>query len=186
LDAIGRPLTEPAKPIEKAGGEFSRESLQAGAAPLPESQEKRSSNDASSVPTSSIVVRAVGAIVVAIIAIFAVIGVTELDDEFKKRQTRNNTAGVAVNQSDLPKSGFFSLRELFSTGPYAGHNKYSLGAILRQVQNALKNRGFYNGEIDGEAGPATQKAILGWQRHLGVVPNGRLDSATLTPLGLNP
>lgn len=41
-----------------------------------------------------------------------------------------------------------------------------------QIQTALKNAGFYKGEIDGKIGPQTKKAIKAFQKAKGLAPDG--------------
>ena len=42
----------------------------------------------------------------------------------------------------------------------------------KQVQAALKNAGFYKGEVDGKEGPQTKRAIKAFQRARGLNPDG--------------
>src|SRR3954471_1133515 len=56
---------------------------------------------------------------------------------------------------------------------------------IRQVQIVLKDRGFYRGEPDGVLGPATTQALIVFQRREGLQANGRIDTRTVTALGVS-
>ena len=49
---------------------------------------------------------------------------------------------------------------------------------IRQIQAALKNAGFYKGEIDGKIGPRTRAAIKAFQRAKGLNPDGVVGAKT--------
>ena len=55
---------------------------------------------------------------------------------------------------------------------------------LRSIQTALTERGYYTGAINGQAGPATQSALTGFQRANGIAHEGFLSARTLSLLGL--
>lgn len=52
----------------------------------------------------------------------------------------------------------------------------------KQIQSALKSAGYYRGPIDGKIGPSTKQAIREFQRHHGLVPDGKVGSNTWTRL----
>jgi hypothetical protein len=56
---------------------------------------------------------------------------------------------------------------------------------IRQMQIVLKEKGFYRGEPDGLLGPATTQALIVFQRREGLQANGRIDTRTVTALGLS-
>jgi hypothetical protein len=56
---------------------------------------------------------------------------------------------------------------------------------IRQVQIVLKERGFYRGEPDGVLGTATTQALIAFQRREGLQANGRIDTRTVTALGVS-
>jgi peptidoglycan hydrolase-like protein with peptidoglycan-binding domain len=55
---------------------------------------------------------------------------------------------------------------------------------VRAVQSRLRALGFYNGAIDGVWGPGTQTSVERFQQGRGLQPNGQLNPATMTALGL--
>jgi peptidoglycan hydrolase-like protein with peptidoglycan-binding domain len=48
----------------------------------------------------------------------------------------------------------------------------------KQIQQALKNAGFYAGKIDGEIGPKTKKAIESFQAQNGLKADGKVGRKT--------
>ena len=59
-------------------------------------------------------------------------------------------------------------------------------ASVRTVQERLRTLGFYNGSIDGIWGGSTQNAVQQFQQNRGLQPNGQLNEATVTAMGLPP
>jgi peptidoglycan hydrolase-like protein with peptidoglycan-binding domain len=78
-----------------------------------------------------------------------------------------------------------------SSGGAQLHNKGGASGALdltpeqiRQAQIVLKERGF-DVEVDGRLGPRTTQALIAFQRQQGFQASGRLDSGTVTALGLS-
>ena len=69
--------------------------------------------------------------------------------------------------------------------PTAGPSK-NVGAAVkpstRDIQQALKNSGFYQGSIDGKMGPLTRDAIREFQRVHGLKDDGVVGKQTWTQL----
>jgi peptidoglycan hydrolase-like protein with peptidoglycan-binding domain len=59
-------------------------------------------------------------------------------------------------------------------------------ASVRTLQARLGSLGFYSGAVDGVWGVGTETAVENFQRARGLQPDGQLDSATVTALGLTP
>jgi len=59
-------------------------------------------------------------------------------------------------------------------------------ASVRAIQARLRSLGFYNGAVDGVWGGSTQAAIERFQQGRGLQPNGQLNPATVTAMGLAP
>ncbi|MCS6804783.1 MAG: peptidoglycan-binding domain-containing protein [Acidobacteriota bacterium] len=55
---------------------------------------------------------------------------------------------------------------------------------VRQVQQALKDRGYYDGAVDGIMGVRTRRAIQAFQQEKGLSATGRIDEQTLKKLGI--
>jgi peptidoglycan hydrolase-like protein with peptidoglycan-binding domain len=60
------------------------------------------------------------------------------------------------------------------------------GGAVRAIQSRLRALNFYNGALDGIWGGETQRAIERFQQGRGLQPNGQLNPATITALGLDP
>ncbi len=48
----------------------------------------------------------------------------------------------------------------------------------KQIQQALKNAGFYSGKVDGDVGPKTKKAIEAFQAQNGLKADGKVGPRT--------
>jgi len=55
---------------------------------------------------------------------------------------------------------------------------------VRQVQQALKDKGHDPGQIDGIMGPETKEALQSFQQAQGISGSGELDQQTLAALGV--
>ncbi|HXH13438.1 MAG TPA: peptidoglycan-binding domain-containing protein [Alphaproteobacteria bacterium] len=60
------------------------------------------------------------------------------------------------------------------------------GALVRAVQEALTQRGYHPGAVDGIYGPQTAAAVQGFQVDNGLVADGEAGPFTLTALGIQP
>ena len=56
---------------------------------------------------------------------------------------------------------------------------------IKQVQEALKNKGHDPGPADGVMGPKTQQALRAFQKDSGMQATGRLDDKTASALGVD-
>lgn len=55
-------------------------------------------------------------------------------------------------------------------------------SLVRDVQSALADIGFYKGKIDGIYGSGTKTAIMSFQRRAGIIPNGEASYGLLSNL----
>ena len=58
----------------------------------------------------------------------------------------------------------------------------SLKPATREIQQALKNAGFYQGNVDGHTGPMTREAVKEFQRVHGLTDDGVVGRQTWTKL----
>jgi peptidoglycan hydrolase-like protein with peptidoglycan-binding domain len=56
--------------------------------------------------------------------------------------------------------------------------------MVKQAQQALKDKGHDAGPVDGMWGPQTQQAVREFQQKEGIQATGRLDQKTLSALGM--
>ncbi|MGI5892474.1 MAG: spore cortex-lytic enzyme [Bacillota bacterium] len=61
----------------------------------------------------------------------------------------------------------------------------SQGQAVRDVQQKLKNWGYYSGSVDGVFGQATRQAVIKFQKKNGLTADGVVGNNTLKALGLN-
>ena len=70
-------------------------------------------------------------------------------------------------------------------GPiYASSPSEDPGQVVANVQSALQEQGYYQGEIDGVLGPQTRAALAEYQSAQGLEPTGAVDEPTLQTLGM--
>ncbi|MEP6671262.1 MAG: peptidoglycan-binding protein [Chthoniobacter sp.] len=84
---------------------------------------------------------------------------------------------------DAPSADF---PVLFAGTPYANAPVTVQQDTLRRVQSKLADRGYYRDIVDGLPGPATEEALLSYQRSARLTLTGRLDLETLSELRLLP
>jgi peptidoglycan hydrolase-like protein with peptidoglycan-binding domain len=107
------------------------------------------------------------------------------------------TAGTAFAQatsptppSDKPPAAERPAGDTMKSDPMKGDKKMgatSAGMTREQVkkaQQALKDKGHYDGDVDGLMGPKTKAAMKKFQKAEGIQETGRLDAETMSKLGL--
>ena len=67
---------------------------------------------------------------------------------------------------------------------YYGNAGYQGRSVGSAVQQALAQRGFYQGYIDGQIGPQSRRAIYRYQQSRGLRPTGAITPSLLHSLGL--
>jgi len=66
----------------------------------------------------------------------------------------------------------------------AVYRRGSTGSVVTQIQQKLKNWGYYFGSVDGVFGPATEQAVRYFQSRNGLVVDGIVGDQTLRALGI--
>jgi localization factor PodJL len=56
--------------------------------------------------------------------------------------------------------------------------------VIINVQHALKELGYYIGDVTGSLGPASRQALSAYQRDYGLEVTGAIDEPTVQALGL--
>jgi hypothetical protein len=69
-------------------------------------------------------------------------------------------------------------------GPIYGYNGLPPDQVVANVQAALQQQGYYQGDVDGLLGPLTREAIADYQRSNGLVETAAIDQPTLDSLGM--
>jgi len=69
-------------------------------------------------------------------------------------------------------------------GPIYGYNNLPPDQVIANVQIALQQQGYYQGEVDGLLGPQTRAAIADYQRANGLTETAAVDQPTLQSLGM--
>jgi His-Xaa-Ser repeat protein HxsA len=59
------------------------------------------------------------------------------------------------------------------------------GQVVANVQSALQEQGYYQGDIDGILGPQTRAALADYQQDNGLTVTSAVDEPTLDSLGIS-
>ena len=85
-----------------------------------------------------------------------------------------------------PAWGYDPASVYYFDGPiYASNPEVDPGQVVANVQSALQQEGYYNGEVDGVLGPQTRGALADYQQANGLEPTGAVDEPTLESLGMS-
>jgi peptidoglycan hydrolase-like protein with peptidoglycan-binding domain len=85
-----------------------------------------------------------------------------------------------------PTPGNEGYAQIFASTPFETAPPEVQAGTVRKAQSLLARSGHYRDPIDGAPGPATEEAILGYQRRLNLTLTGRLDLETLSAMALLP
>jgi putative peptidoglycan binding protein len=69
-------------------------------------------------------------------------------------------------------------------GPIYAYHNLPPDQVITNVQAALQQQGYYQGEVDGLLGPLTRSAISAYQRDHGLYQTSAIDEPTLQSLGM--
>lgn len=84
-----------------------------------------------------------------------------------------------------PAWGYDPGASYYFDGPiYASNPEMDPGQVVANVQSALQQQGYYQGDIDGVLGPQTRAALAEYQSAQGIEPTGAVDEPTLETLGM--
>lgn len=92
--------------------------------------------------------------------------------------TWSGTAGAAEPRDALaPVNGF---------APLVGLDRGAEGPAVIRLQSALRDAGFYRGDVDGEYGPTTESAVIAFEKYLGLERTGDFGALDWIRLALLP
>jgi hypothetical protein len=83
-----------------------------------------------------------------------------------------------------PAWGYDSNAYYAYDGPIYAYNNLPPDQVTANVQAALQQQGYYQGEVDGLLGPLTRAAVADYQRDHGLYITSAIDRPTLTSLGM--
>jgi hypothetical protein len=83
-----------------------------------------------------------------------------------------------------PAWGYDSNAYYAYDGPIYGYDNLPPDQVAANVQAALQQQGYYQGEVDGLLGPLTRAAIADYQRDHGLYVTSAIDRPTLSSLGM--
>lgn len=97
---------------------------------------------------------------------------------------------AAGNQAASPTASPSSDQAAMSPRPQGSQASGNMSSaqgnptLVRSVQQALKQKGYDVGTIDGQIGPTTESALRNFQQQQGLPQSGNLDQPTLSALGV--
>ena len=100
---------------------------------------------------------------------------------------KTSTRIISVLLSLLTVFSFLSIRLTYNNDNFlipVLSQQGSRGSEVRQIQNKLKQLGYYKGNIDGIFGSDTRKAVISFQKSCGLKADGVAGPKTLLYLGL--
>ena len=110
-----------------------------------------------------------------------------LDERVTQLERSSGVAGFSAAPMAEPMlesdaaGGSVSPTRKRSAGDAASENA-SIKPSTREIQQALKNAGFYQGSVDGKTGPVTREAVKEFQRVHGLTDDGVVGRKTWTKL----
>src|SRR5438876_5112923 len=84
----------------------------------------------------------------------------------------------------IPAWGYDSNAYYAYDGPIYAYNNLPPDQVIANVQAALQQQGYYQGEVDGLLGPLTRAAVANFQRDHGLYITSAIDRPTLSSLGM--
>ena len=84
----------------------------------------------------------------------------------------------------IPAWGYDSNAYYAYDGPIYAYNNLPPDQVIANVQTALQQQGYYQGEVDGLLGPLTRAAVADYQRDHGLYITSAIDRPTLSSLGM--
>src|SRR5881396_2655728 len=84
----------------------------------------------------------------------------------------------------IPAWGYDSNAYYAYDGPIYAYNNLPPDQVIANVQAALQQQGYYQGEVDGLLGPLTRAAGANYQRDHGLYITSAIDRPTLESLGM--
>ncbi len=84
----------------------------------------------------------------------------------------------------IPAWGYDSNAYYAYDGPIYAYNNLPPDQVIANVQTALQQQGYYQGEVDGLLGPLTRAAVANYQRDHGLYITSAIDRPTLSSLGM--
>ena len=108
-------------------------------------------------------------------------------DAARQRSARDpSTVSPPAPLNPPAEPGTENYGHIFAHTPYESAPSEVQISTLRRAQSLLARGGYYRAAIDGNPGPATEEALLSYQRRRNLVMTGRLDLDTLSTMSLLP
>ncbi len=124
-------------------------------------------------------------LVAAVFTLSVLAGCGKKKDESASLEALNGVASenvISVSDTGADNATVPVIVENAETAPTGAAGEMAATAsgkpTAKQIQQALKNAGFYAGKVDGNAGPKTKKAIEAFQTQNGLKADGKVGPKT--------
>lgn len=105
----------------------------------------------------------------------------ESESPFKSELPNNSTLTITSSEQMIEPTVLEQGEQKSEAIPQEAETSSSL-PTPQEIQTALKNANYYDGEIDGKIGPKSKKAILDFQKDNGLEADGKVGSKTWSKL----
>lgn len=102
--------------------------------------------------------------------------------EDKVRPVRVSRSNADITNSTLTQRYSIKNIPVPTANPQRPASFAAHSSLVRDVQSALANTGFYDGKLDGIYGSRTREAIIAYQQSAGILPNGEASYELLSNL----
>jgi len=109
-----------------------------------------------------------------------------LDDRVSQLERSSQESSGSVSEAETESAGSAAATASAPTGAVAPakapESTASIKPTMREIQQSLKNAGFYQGPVDGKKGPMTREAVKEFQRVHGLTDDGVVGKKTWAKL----
>jgi len=106
----------------------------------------------------------------------------EQESPFKNQLPQDDSTITVISTDDISEPIIEEEPEELEVMSIEIDSSSTIAPTPKQVQTALKNAGFYKGEIDGKIGPKSKEAIMNFQRDNNLVTDGKVGPKTWAKL----
>ncbi|MFH1621682.1 MAG: peptidoglycan-binding domain-containing protein [Candidatus Omnitrophota bacterium] len=104
------------------------------------------------------------------------------ESPFKNKLPQDDSTITVISTDDISEPIIEEEVEELEVMSIEIDSSSSIAPTPKQAQIALKNAGFYKGEIDGKIGPKSKEAIINFQRDNNLAADGKVGPKTWAKL----
>jgi peptidoglycan hydrolase-like protein with peptidoglycan-binding domain len=108
------------------------------------------------------------------------------DPSKKTTPAKKTTSKATAKSAKSTTAKSTSKKKAVATAPHRSSQQQPTADRYREIQQALVDKGYFNGPADGTWGPSSVDALKRFQRDQSLVEDGKIGSMSLIALGLGP